>query len=146
MTRGSEFLARTAITIVVAVALALALAQSAYDFDFTPIWKYRGLFWRGLGVTLGATVLAYLVGLALGVVVAMARLSRNLVVRHLGDLYVEVVRGTPFIVQVSIAWWGIASQIAGVESRFLVGTVALGVFAAAYMGEIIRAVLTLATS
>ncbi len=139
MRRGSEIATRVALTLLVAGALAFALARSADPFDFGPVWWYRRLFITGLGVTLGATLLAYLLGLVLGVGVALARMSRHLVVRHLGDLYVEVVRGTPFIVQVSIAWFGIASQIAGIESRFLVGTLALGVFCAAYAGEVIRA-------
>jgi polar amino acid transport system permease protein len=127
------------VTIGAVGALVGVLALAAYDFDFRPVWRYRNQFINGLLTTLGATGLAYILGLVLGVLVAIARMSRSIVFRHLGDLYVEVIRGTPFIVQVSIAWFGIASQVRGIESRFLVGTLALGVFAAAYMGEILRA-------
>lgn len=136
---GRELAARAGITVLVLGGLFAALAFSAYEWDFEPPWRYRTLYWNGLQLTLGATACAFLVGMVVGVGIALARMNRALWLRHLGDLYVEIVRGTPFIVQVSIAWWGIASQIAGVQSRFLVGTVALGVFAAAYMGEIIRA-------
>jgi len=133
-----DLLVRAGLTVVLVAALVFGLASSAYDFDFRPIWEYRGAFARGFGTTLAATLLAYVVGLVLGTFVALARLSKSTAVRHVGDFYVEVVRGTPFIVQVSIAWWGIASQIEGADNRFLVGTIALGVFAAAYMGEILR--------
>ena len=136
---SAEILWRTVITVAVVGLVVFALSNSAYDFRFDQTWDYRWSFLRGLGVTLAATALAYVLGLVLGVVVALARMSNLLVFRHLGDLYVELVRGTPFIVQVSIAWWGVASQIEGLDNRFLVGTLALGVFAAAYMGEIIRA-------
>ncbi len=136
---GREFATRVGLTVLFLAALTAAFARSPYEFDFSPIWAFRVRFVKGFLCTIGATALAYVVGLALGVLVAIARLSKNIFIRHIGDFYVEVVRGTPFIVQVAIAWWGIASQIEGVESRFIVGTLALGVFAAAYMGEILRA-------
>jgi polar amino acid transport system permease protein len=138
MARGREFLARAAITIVLLGLLALALAGSSYDWDFAPTWQRRNLYLWGVGMTLAATGVAFVIGLVLGVGVALARLARSLVVRHIGDLYVEIIRGTPVLVQVTIAYFGIAPLI-GVDNKFLVGTVALGMFAAAYMGEIFRA-------
>lgn len=133
-----DILVRAAITVAVAAAVVAALLLSHYKFDFEPTWRYRDLFGRGLLVTLGATALAFAVGVALGICVALLRLSRRLGVRHLGDLYVEVIRGTPFLVQITIAYFGIAPLLR-LNDKFLVGTFALGVFAAAYMGEIIRA-------
>jgi len=138
MARGKEILARTAITIALLGLLALALGSSSYDWDFAPAWRRRNLYLWGLGNTLAATGVAFLIGLVLGVGVALARLARSLVLRHLGDLYVEIIRGTPVLVQVTIAYFGIAPLI-GVDNKFLVGTLALGMFAAAYMGEIFRA-------
>ncbi len=138
MKRSSEIALRAAITLAVLCALVGALASSAYNWDFEPTWRYRALYLKGLGMTLQATALAYMIGLALGVGVAMARVSRNLAVRHLADLLVEVVRGTPFLVQITIAYFGIAPLL-GIDNKFFVGTCALGVFAAAYMGEIFRA-------
>jgi polar amino acid transport system permease protein len=73
-----------------------------------------------------------------GVAVALARLSPVLTVRHFGDLYVEVVRGTPFLAQLAIAYFGIAPLL-GIDDKFVVGAAALGLFAAAYIGEIFRA-------
>ncbi|MHC4137941.1 MAG: amino acid ABC transporter permease [Planctomycetota bacterium] len=138
MARGREILARAAITIALLGLLALALGSSSYDWDFAPAWRRRNLYLWGLGMTVAATGVAFLIGLVLGVGVALARLARNLVLRHLGDLYVEIIRGTPVLVQVTIAYFGIAPLI-GVDNKFLVGTIALGMFAAAYMGEIFRA-------
>ena len=135
---GSELLVRIAVTVVVVVLLAGALMMSGYDFDFRPISRYLGLFVEGLQKTLMATVVAFVIGLVAGVFVALARLSRHLVVRHVGDLYVEVVRGTPVIVQLTIAYFGLA-PILGIENKFFVGAIALGLFAAAYVGEIFRA-------
>jgi polar amino acid transport system permease protein len=128
-------LVRLGVTAAVAGALFAALRQ--FDLDFSIPWRYRGLYFEGLGRTIAATALAFAVGMVLGVGVALLRLSRRLPVRHLGDLYVELVRGTPFVVQVWIAYFGVATLLR-VDNKFLVGTLALGVFAAAYMGEIFR--------
>jgi polar amino acid transport system permease protein len=133
-----DLLVRTAITFAAAGALVAALLASRYRFDFEPAWRYRELYGKGLLVTIGATALAFAIGIALGVGVALLRVSRRLPLRHLGDLYVEVIRGTPFLVQVTIAYFGIA-PILRLNDKFTVGTFALGVFAAAYMGEIFRA-------
>ena len=137
-TTGRDALVRAGLTVLIVGALVLALALSRYEWDFEPTWRYRGLYWKGLGLTLLATAAAYVIGLAAGVGVAMARLSKRLPVRHAGDLYVEIVRGTPFLVQVMIAYFGIAPLL-GIDNKFAVGAVALGLFAAAYMGEIFRA-------
>ncbi len=133
-----ELLVRAAITVAAVAAFVAALLLSRYRFDFEPTWRYRALYGKGLLVTLGATAVAFAIGMALGVGVALLRLSRRLAVRHLGDLYVEVIRGTPFLVQVTIAYFGIAPLLR-LNDKFLVGTFALGAFAAAYMGEIFRA-------
>ena len=138
MARARPALVRVGITTAVIAVLVFALAFSAYPWDFGPLWGYRGLFLEGLLKTLAATLAAYGLGLVFGVVVALARLSRALAVRHLGDLYVETIRGTPFLVQVSIAYFGVAPLL-GISNKFLVGAVTLGMFAAAYIGEIFRA-------
>lgn len=123
--------------VVVAVLVGLLLA-SPYRWNFKALLPYRALYWNGLWLTIQASALAFLIGMFLGVWVGIARGSRNLIVRQLATLYVETIRGTPFLVQVSIAYFGIAVLI-NFNNKFWVGTVALGVFAAAYIGEILRA-------
>jgi len=129
---------RAGITVAALGVLAGALALAPYSWDFWPAWRYRALYREGLVTTLAVTALSFALGLTLGVVVALLRLSRNLALRQLGDLYVELIRGTPFLVQLMIAYFGIAPLL-GIDNKFLVGMAALGVFAAAYIGEIFRA-------
>jgi polar amino acid transport system permease protein len=138
MVPARELATRVGITIVLFAILALALAAAKERWDFRPTWEHRSLYIRGLGMTAAATGVAYLVGLVLGFGVALARLSRTLSIRHIGDLYVELIRGTPFLAQLFIVYFGIAPLL-GVDNRFALGTLALGVFAAAYIGEIFRA-------
>ena len=138
MTRSREALIRTAITVAIALGAAWVLSHAEYEYEFAGIWKYRGQFAKGIGLTLAATAAAYAIGLVAGVGVALARLSPLVPVRHLGDLYVEVIRGTPFLAQLAIAYFGIAPLL-GIDNKFVVGAIALGMFAAAYIGEIFRA-------
>ena len=138
MTRTRELLVRTGVTAGVLGLLAGALALSPEPPDFTKAWAYRAQYLKGLGVTLVGTAVAYLIGLTLGVGVALARLSRTLWIRHLGDLYVELIRGTPVLVLLMLAYFGIAPLL-GVDNKLVVGIVTLGIFAAAYTGEILRA-------
>jgi len=138
MKRRSEIALRAAITVAVLAALVAALWSSEYEWDFRPAWMYRKLYLKGLGMTLSATLAAYGLGFVLGIAIAMARMSRRLAVRHLADLYVELIRGTPFLVQLTIVYFGLAPLLR-IDSKFLLGTCALGIFAAAYMGEIFRA-------
>jgi polar amino acid transport system permease protein len=138
MARSSEILIRTGITVLVVGGFVAALALSSYGFEFREILAYRGVLVKGLLITLAATGAAYVLGFGGGIVVALLRLNRRLPLRHLGDMYVEVFRGTPFLVQVSIFYFGIAPLL-GIDSKFLVGTISLGLFAAAYTGEILRA-------
>jgi len=138
MARSRELLVRVALTVVLCGALVGLLATSKVGFNFGAIWAYRLLLAKALLITLATTATAYVIGFPLGIVIAMLRLNRRLVLRHLGDMYVEVFRGTPFLVQVSVIYFGIA-PLFGIDSKFVIGTVSLGLFAASYSGEIIRA-------
>jgi len=138
MTRGRGLLVRAVVTVLVLGVLVGALALSRQQFRFGDVWSYRGQYLKGLGITLVATAFAYAIGLVLGVFVALARLSRRLWIRHLGDLYVEVIRGTPVLVLLLLAYFGIA-PLFGFGNALVVGILTLGVFMAAYIGEILRA-------
>jgi polar amino acid transport system permease protein len=133
-----QFVSRLIITVLLAGTVTIALANTDYPFDFASVWAYRTRFFWGLGVTVLATLGAYAIGLIGGIFVAMARLSRSVPIRHLGDLYVEIIRGTPFLAQLFIAFFGIAPMF-NIHNKYVVGIVALGIFAAAYIGEVIRA-------
>ena len=124
-------------TLGVAIAFVGLLALSDYDFRFDLVWPFHSLYLSGLGTTLVGTAAAYGIGLVLGVVVALARLNQRLWIRHLGDMYVELVRGTPVLVMLMIAYFGIA-PVLHVNDKMLVGVATLGIFAAAYIGEILR--------
>lgn len=129
---------RAGITLALATLFVGALTASNYRWDFGVVQRNWGNYVGALGKTLLATGVAFVLGLIVGIVVALARISRPLAIRHVGDLYVEIIRGTPFLVLLLIAVFCVRPLI-GNPSRFWTGTVALGLFAAAYIGEIFRA-------
>src|SRR5690606_23258019 len=69
-----------------------------YDWDFAAVLAYWPLLLKGLGLTVGISVVAILIGMAAGGLVAFLRLSRSRVLRLVGTVYVEFYRNTPGIV------------------------------------------------
>ena len=86
-----------------------------------------------LGLSLAALVLSVLIGL----VVALLLAARNPLVEAVGRIYVELIRGTPLLVQLLLGFYVIANAV-GLENRFVVGTLVLAAFSGAYMAEIFR--------
>ncbi len=154
---SQEWLIRAGVTTaVVGLLAALLLNVPGQRYNWHTVWRdgdYGQYLLVGIFVTLGVSIGALVVGLILGVLGALARMSRNVVLDQLGTLYVELVRGTPLLVQLYVAYWCIAVAIkkglqsAGVpegiaaltDQAMLVGILTLGLFAGAYVAEIVRA-------
>jgi len=111
---------------------------------------------QGLITTLELTVLCMAIGIAIGIVLAVMRLSPNPLLSGVSWLYIWFFRGTPVLVQ--ILFWGYIAALYprlslgipfgpqfvhfsanSVISPFVAGTLALGLNEGAYMAEIVRA-------
>ena len=79
----------------------------AYDFNFAEVFAYRDLLLRGVWLTIQLTLLSAVFGLALGVSGAVARSSGPRWLRLIVGAYVEVIRNTPFIVQLFFLFFGL---------------------------------------
>ena len=91
----------------------------------------------GLWMTLKISALALVFALALGLVAGLGRVSRNPAVFNLATTYVELIRGTPLLVQIFIFYFFIGTVLQ--LSAFAAGVAALAVFTGAYVAEIVRA-------
>ncbi|MFL2088716.1 ABC transporter substrate-binding protein/permease [Leuconostoc mesenteroides] len=99
--------------------------------------KYGNLFVRGTLLTLALAAVAVVLGIVLGTVFALFKLSPNAILRIIGNVYVEYVRGTPLLVQAFMVFFG--TQVIGLNlSAFAAGALAMGLNSAAYVAEIIR--------
>ncbi|MGJ7497050.1 amino acid ABC transporter permease [Variovorax sp. RT4R15] len=108
------------------------------EFDFWAVLVDWRLLAKGIAWTIGLTAIATVIGMAVGVACAWARASGPLWLRWVVGSYVELIRNTPFIVQLFFIFFGLPA--AGVkltpETASIIAMVAnLG----AYATEIIRA-------
>ncbi|HEY1077711.1 MAG TPA: amino acid ABC transporter permease [Fontimonas sp.] len=91
----------------------------------------------GLWLTLKLSVLSLLFALPLGLVAGLGRVAQNPAARALAATYVEVIRGTPLLVQIFIFYFFVGTVLN--LSAITAGVAALSVFTGAYLAEIIRA-------
>ena len=99
-------------------------------------WAAGPLAW-GLWTTLWISVASGAFGLVIGLITGLCRLSRNPTLRDLSMVYVELVRGTPLLVQIFIFYFFIGTVLN--LSREFAGVAALALFTGAYVAEIVRA-------
>jgi arginine/lysine/histidine/glutamine transport system substrate-binding and permease protein len=107
-------------------------------FDPGLVARTWSFFLRGVGLTALMAVSSLLLGLPLGLCLALARVQPRRVLSAPAATYVEVMRGTPLLVQILFVYFVL--PIAGVNlSAYASGILALTLNAAAYISEVIRA-------
>lgn len=120
-------------------SLAVSPGEELFEGDtigFTKEWRLGPLV-KGLWVTIYLSLLSGILGLVLGLVTGLCRISKNFTLRGLAFIYVELIRGTPLLVQIFIFYFFIGTVLD--LSRIVAGVGALGLFAGAYIAEIVRA-------
>jgi polar amino acid transport system permease protein len=108
------------------------------QLDFGAVLVDWRLLLRGAAFTLGLTAIATLLGVALGVACARARTHGGPFLRTVAAAYVELIRNTPFIVQLSFIFFGLPSlgiRLPSEAASLIAMTLNLG----AYAAEIVRA-------
>lgn len=98
---------------------------------------YPRLLLSGLGLTLAVSLCALGVSVVLGTLLGVVRVARVPVLGALGNAYVEVVRGIPLIVLLSVIYFGLPALGVTLEG-FPAAVLALGIYSAAYTSEIVR--------
>ncbi|ABY95401.1 MULTISPECIES: amino acid ABC transporter permease [Thermoanaerobacter] len=108
------------------------------SINFLSMLKYSHLFVSGLLMTLKLTFLAVTIGVILGLIVALIKMSSIKPISFIGASYVEIIRGTPLLVQLLLIYNGLMQF--GIDiPAFTAGVSALAINSAAYVAEIIRA-------
>ena len=109
-----------------------------YELDFGALAQYFGLFLKGTAVTLGLTAVASLLGMVLGIAGASGARSKHRWLRRGISIYVELIRNTPFIVQMFFIFFGLPSL--GLRfSALQAAAIAMTINLTAYAIEILRA-------
>jgi polar amino acid transport system permease protein len=137
-----SLLSRIASALIAAALIAalfyFSFHQIAYHWNWGSIAEYRMSFFKGWTITLWISAAALILSTAIGVSFALVRRSPILPLRYFGNIYVELVRGTPLLVQILIFFYIVADAFR-VQDRYLVGILILSFFSGAYISEIVRA-------
>jgi polar amino acid transport system permease protein len=133
---------RRAVSLFIALAFiagvfTFAFATVGYHWNWRGVWNYRTLFLNGWLFTLLLSAISLVTSSLIGVIVALLRRTRFLPVRYFARIYVEIIRGTPLLVQLMIFFYVVATAF-GIENRYVVGVLVLSVFSGAYISEVIR--------
>ena len=109
--------------------------------------KYNDIFMSGVKITIIISILSCFFGLLLGIVLAFMKISGIKILQAIAAVYVEIIRGTPVLVQISLVFFGLpflgihfpSFQIMGVDfERLSAGVLALIINSGAYECEIVR--------
>lgn len=96
-------------------------------------WK---MFLSGLGVTMMIWFFAVVLGVIIGVLVAFGKLSSFKPLNWISNVYIDIIRGTPTMVQIMIIYFVIFASVA--IDRRIVAIIGFGINSGAYVAEIIR--------
>ena len=98
--------------------------------------RYK-LLLSGIGVTIKVSLLAVAIGIVIGMVIAMCNLSKNKLLKIIGGIYTDVIRGTPSVTQLMIIYFVIFASVH--LDKWIIAAIAFGINSGAYVSEIIRA-------
>ena len=100
------------------------------------IIKYWPLFLEWTTTTVLLSFFSVIVGVGCGTLMALARLSTNKFLSKAAKVYIDIIRGTPLLVQLYLVYFGLATVLD--LNDFVSGVIAVSVNTTAYIAEIIR--------
>jgi len=118
------------------------------DYFGKGIIENLNLFWDGFLTTIWVSLIAGILSLAIGLIVACLRVTPSGGLKVVAIVYTEFFRNTPFLVQVLALYFGLPKlgiqlqfNLFGLEfnQSFVVGTLALSLYTGAYIAEVLRA-------
>jgi His/Glu/Gln/Arg/opine family amino acid ABC transporter permease subunit len=110
-----------------------------YTWHFEVVWENLAPLLAGLRMTVMLSVLAFALGLVLGLVAAFGRISRFRPINALSTAYVEFFRNTPLLAQLWWMYYVIPFTTGITVPRFETGVIAFGLNIGAFLSEIYRA-------
>lgn len=108
------------------------------EFDFSLIVNSIPLLLRGAGLTLEITALSVGIGLLLGLVLSLAQLAKNPLLRYPAKVYVDFIRGTPLLIQIFIIYFALPNILGHRIDPYVAAVAACSLNSGAYIAEIFR--------
>ncbi len=111
--------------------------------EFGFVKDYSQYFINGTISTIVIAILTVFLGVIIGTIIALMKISKNRISKFIASAYIEFIRGTPLLVQISIVYFSVSFPkftILDIEmNRFIPGVIAMAINSGAYVAEIIRA-------
>ena len=98
--------------------------------------RYK-LLLSGIGVTIKVSLLAIVLGMIIGFLIALCNLSKKKPLKMIGKVYTDVIRGTPSVTPLMIIYFVVFATIDW--AKWIIAAIAFGINSGAYVSEIIRA-------
>lgn len=98
--------------------------------------RYKMLL-SGIGVTLEVSLLACVLGVIIGFIIAVCSLSNSKLLRGIGKVYTDIIRGTPAVTQLMLIYFVIFAKVPW--AKWIICAIAFGINSGAYVSEIFRA-------
>ena len=109
------------------------------SFDFSLIWNSLPLLLAGAGVTIEITAIAVGLGFIFGLITSVCRLSGVKILQVIAVCYVNIIRGTPMLVQIFLIYFALPMVIGERINPFVAAVAACSINSGAYVSEIFRA-------
>jgi len=106
-------------------------------FRWDLVWGSLPTLLQGAKLTVQLTSIAVFFGIILGTITGMARLSKT-PLRYAAASYIDIIRGTPLLVQTFLIFYGLPSLISRPIPAYTAAVLALSINSGAYVGEIVR--------
>lgn len=108
-------------------------------FDFSKVVPSIPYIIEGIGVTLQIVIGATVIGLVLGILLALCKISNNALLRWIAAFYTSIFRGTPLVLQLMIIYYAVPQMFDIQIEPMPAAIIAFGLNSGAYISEIIRA-------
>ncbi|MBQ0001291.1 MAG: amino acid ABC transporter permease [Clostridiales bacterium] len=109
---------------------------STFEKCFIRENRYK-LLLNGIGVTIKVALLAVILGVLIGFIIALCNLSKSKLLRFFGGIYTDVIRGTPSVTQLMIIYFVIFATVN--LDKWIIAAIAFSINSGAYVSEIFRA-------
>jgi polar amino acid transport system permease protein len=125
---------------LISSSIYFMFSTMTYNFNWAHVYEYKQKFINGFFMTVIISFFALILSFLIGLFFAYAQNSKLILLRFFARFYIEIIRGTPLLVQILIFFYVFANNL-GFENRYIVGTFILAIFSGAYVSEIIRAAI-----
>ena len=122
---------------LVALVVYIPFTGLNTSWNWPAVYKYRYKFLQGYALTVEISLAALVLSTLFGAASALAGRARFLPLRYVNRIYVDLVRGTPLLVQILILYYVTANYLR-INDRNVCGVLILSFSYGAYISEVIR--------